>query len=165
MQKNSHARSVKQTSPQLYWFLLPISCLVLLDEWIKSIALQRLPFEGDLFVFQPIQLAIHKNFGIAFDIPFKMPVIVFFSIVIGFVLLQTAYKNRLSKPNIAIPSLMIVIGALGNLFDRLYYGFTVDYLIFFGTSAINISDIIIVSGVLLLLFTSRKQKNKLTKQK
>lgn len=134
--------------------------MVLLDEWVKYLALQRLPYEGDLLIERVIELAIHKNYGIAFNIPFKMPVIILFSVIIGIILLHTAYKKRHTNPEIAIPSLMIVIGALGNLFDRIYYGFTVDYLIFFGSSAINISDVVIVVGVLLLLFTTRKKKER-----
>jgi len=141
-----------------FWLLIPISLLVLLDEWIKYIALQRLPLEGDLLDHGMFALAIHKNFGIAFDIPFKMPLIIFTSLVIGFVLLNIAYKKWNSDPFVSFSSLFIIIASLGNLYDRIVYGFTVDYLIFFGRSALNISDFLIISSVLLLLFTSRQSK-------
>jgi lipoprotein signal peptidase len=47
---------------------------------------------------------------------------------------------------------MIVAGALGNLFDRWLNGFTTDYIILFRTSAINLSDVLIVVGMLAFLW-------------
>ena len=145
---------------RLYSFynLIPIGIIVLLDEWIKFIALKKLPAEGSLVDPGLIAFAIHRNSGIAFDVPFKMPIIILTSIVIGFFLLKIARKNFHRHPNIAVASLTIVIGALGNLYDRLIYQFTVDYIILFGRLAINLSDIVIVSGVVWLLLASRRNK-------
>jgi signal peptidase II len=65
-------------------------------------------------------------------------------------------KNVKAHPKIAFSSALILIGAVGNVFDRIFYGFTVDYLIFFGRSALNLSDLLIVLGVVLLLISSRR---------
>jgi lipoprotein signal peptidase len=46
------------------------------------------------------------------------------------------------------------------MYDRFVYDFTVDYIILFGTSAINLSDLVIVGGATLLLLTSREKKLK-----
>lgn len=145
-------------SPRIFWLLIPVSLIVLCDELLKFIALKRLPAEGSLVDPGFLSLAIHKNWGIAFDIPFKLELIILFSIVIGGFLLHTAYIRAKSHPQIAFATLVIVLGALGNIYDRLAYGFTVDYLILFGRSALNLSDIIIVSGVILLLISSRRKK-------
>ncbi len=147
---------MNEPRPAILWFLPLIAGFVLLDQFIKFFALQTFPDESKVSVQGLFTLAIHKNFGIAFDIPFKMPLIVLISILIGIALLVVAYKNGLNRPGITLSALMIVLGAAGNLYDRLVYGFTVDYLIIFGRSAINISDIIIVVGVILLLITSRR---------
>ncbi len=156
VQKNADTRSVNEPRPAILWFLPLIAGFVLLDEFIKFFALHTFPDESQVPVSGLFTLAIHKNFGIAFDIPFKMPFIVLISILIGIALLVVAYKNGLKRPGITLSALMIVLGAAGNLYDRLVYGFTVDYLIIFGRSAINISDVIIVTGVILLLITSRR---------
>ncbi|OGL94613.1 hypothetical protein A2348_01735 [Candidatus Uhrbacteria bacterium RIFOXYB12_FULL_58_10] len=132
-----------------------IALIVLLDEWVKWQALHNLPNESAIIKPEAVVFAIHKNWGIAFDIPFKMPLIILISIVIGAALLWVAARNALSRPIITFAALMIVIGAAGNLYDRLAYGFTVDYIILLGRSAINISDIVIVSGVITLLSASR----------
>ena len=164
MQENSDARSVKRKSLKQYWYLLPIFGVVLLDEWLKYKSLIKLPDEGSLVGSKFIAFAIHKNWGIAFDIPFKLEVVILITIVLAIILLQIAYKNFYKNPNISFSSLVIVLGACGNFFDRIYYGFTVDYIIFFGQSAINLSDIIIIFGVVLLLLSSRKNNNSLTKR-
>lgn len=130
--------------------------VVLLDEWLKFVSLQRLPQEGSLLHPGVIDFAIHKNWGIAFDIPFKLPLIVIVSIAIGVFLVNVIWKNRREHPEISAAAACILLGAAGNLFDRVVYGFTVDYIILFGRSAINLSDIIILTGVFWLLSASRR---------
>jgi lipoprotein signal peptidase len=151
---------MRPATQRIYWLLLPIAALVLLDEWLKVLSLQRLPAEGSLVDPGLIEFAIHKNYGIAFNIPFKLEIVLIISVFIGIGLIQVAYKHWKDKPAIAFSALMVVIGALGNMYDRFVYDFTVDYIILFGTSAINLSDLVIVSGALLLLLTSREKKPK-----
>jgi signal peptidase II len=159
VQKDPDARIVNLKSNRIFWLLIPITLIVACDEWLKSLAIKRLPLEGSLVDPGILSLAIHKNLGIAFDIPFKLELIILFSIVIGGVLLHMAYRHTRSHPQIAFAALVIVIGAMGNVYDRLAYGFTVDYLILFGRSALNLSDLVIILGVILLLmFSRRKQK-------
>jgi signal peptidase II len=146
--------------PSVYFWLIPTILLVLVDEWLKNINLHRLPSEGSLVDPRIVDFAIHKNWGIAFDIPFKLEFVVIISIIIGIVLAKVAYKNFRRHPDIAFASLMIIIGALGNLFDRIYYGFTVDYILILGRSAINLSDLVIILGVVLLLLASRREKRR-----
>lgn len=139
----------------ILWLLPLVGILVLADEIVKRKALDLLPDESALIDPGIIALAIHKNWGIAFDIPFKMPFILIVSSIIGIALLWVAHKNVREKPVVAFSAVMIVLGALGNMYDRVAYGFTVDYIILFGRSAINVSDIVIVAGVVSLLYASR----------
>ncbi|MBI4437374.1 signal peptidase II [Candidatus Uhrbacteria bacterium] len=144
----------------LYWLLVPVALLVLLDERAKYLGLARLPEEGSLVDPGVLALAIHKNWGVAFDIPFKLEFIVLISMLIGLGLLNTAWKHRHDRPRITLACAMIILGALGNLYDRVTYGFTVDYIILFGRSAVNLSDVVIVSGVVLLLLASQRRSHK-----
>ncbi len=139
----------------ILWLLPLVGILVLADEIVKNKALEYLPDESALTNPGVFALAIHKNWGMAFDIPFKMQLILVISSVIGIALLWVARKNFREKPVVAFAALTIVLGAVGNMFDRIAYGFTVDYLIFFGRSAINISDVVIVTGVVIMLYASR----------
>lgn len=158
VQKDTHARSVKQISHRLYWFLLPVAAIVAIDTLLKYEGLHRLPDEGSLVDPGILSFAIHKNWGIAFDVPFRMEFILFISIVIGLGLIHIAYKNWRLHPDISLSCGIIILGAVGNLYDRMTYGFTVDYIILFARSAINLSDIVIVAGVILLLLTSRRTR-------
>lgn len=147
---------MKKIEKHLYWFLLPALVLVLVDEKIKAFALKNFEDEQTLVNPNIINFAIHKNWGLAFDIPFRREFILLISVVIGFFLLEMIVKNFKSHPKIAFSSLIILIGAIGNVFDRIYYGFTVDYMIFFGRSALNLSDLLIIFGVVILLISSRR---------
>ncbi len=146
--------------PSALFWLAPATLLVVIDEWLKHVALERLPNEGSLLEPGLVDFAIHKNFGIAFDIPFRLEFTVLFSIIIGYFLIRIAYKNFKRNPDLSLACGVIIVGALGNLFDRLYYGFTVDYIILLGRSAINISDVMIVLGAVMLLLSSRRRKHR-----
>lgn len=148
---------MKSTSPKIYWSLLPIALLVFVDEWLKYRGLQTLPAEGGPLRSSLLDFVIHKNYGIAFDIPFRLGIIIAISLVIGVVLIDMAWKNRVTHPRITFSAIVILLGAAGNLYDRLAYGFTVDYILLFARSAINLSDVVILLGVVSLLMNSRKK--------
>jgi len=137
--------------------LLGVSAVVLADEWFKSWALVHLPAEGTVPAGL-LALIIHKNPGIAFDLPFKMPLIIAISLFIGAFLIRLAWTSRYSRPNASVFALMVVLGALGNLYDRVAYGFTVDYLMISGRLAVNLCDGIIIAGVVGLLFSGKLEK-------
>jgi signal peptidase II len=157
VQENHDARGVSFLNKQIYWLLIPVTLLVVLDEWLKYQALERLPLEGSLVDPELLSFAIHKNWGIAFDIPFRLELVILISLIIGYELIKTAVKHWQNRPFISFSALMIIAGACGNLYDRITYGFTVDYIILFGRSAINLSDVIIVLGVILLFLSSQKK--------
>ena len=54
---------------------------------------------------------------------------------------------------------LVIAGASSNLIDRVFFGFTIDYLRIL-TSVINVADIMIISGVLILLLP-KKERGKL----
>jgi len=53
---------------------------------------------------------------------------------------------------------LIIVGAVSNLIDRLYFGFVVDFISFFDYSIFNLSDAHIVCGVGLILIWELKNK-------
>lgn len=150
---------MKKFGTKIYWFLLPASAIIFVDEFVKALALKSFPDESTLTDRDLINFAVHKNWGLAFDIPFRRELILLISLLIGYFLVRIAYKNIVRHPDLSFASLIILIGALGNVYDRIVYGFTVDYIIFFSRSAINVSDILIIYGVVLLLLASRRSKD------
>lgn len=133
--------------------------VVIFDEIIKRIALSNFPkdwenTEGNRI----IEFVVHQNTGIAFDLPVWTPLILVLVVLIIAGLVGLAYKNRNSKPWLAAASIIIALGALGNLIDRIAYGFIVDYIIFpLSGSAFNLSDTVIIAGLVIILFSKRKK--------
>lgn len=138
-------------------WMITAAIIVAVDLWLKNWALQNAPGEDEI-TLSLFDIAIHKNPGIAFNLDIGMPLILLFSSIIGFILLRIAYKQRTSHPGISAAALIIVIGAIGNLVDRISQGFTIDYIILFARTAINLSDLVIITGVILFLTKSHTRK-------
>lgn len=99
-----------------------------------------------------------KNTGVAFSfLEGKVPLIIIMtSIVIIFILkyIKTTKPNKIES----ICYGLVLGGAIGNLLDRLIYGYVIDYLDFnlFGYSfpIFNLADTFIVIGIIILLILS-----------
>lgn len=154
---------MKQPTKHIYWLLFPVAALVVLDEVLKYWALHRLPPDGSLVDPGILAFALHKNYGIAFNLPIPLPLVTVITLVIACSLAWLAKTHWEKQPFVAFSGLVLFIGALGNLYDRIVYGFTVDYLILFGTSAINISDVVIILGALLLVRATQKETSPVDK--
>lgn len=102
-------------------------------------------------LFPFIDFILHKNPGITGDILVPMWIVVPITIGVLFHLINRALLLYREKPVATLSMIAIIAGATNNLVDRLINGFTTDYLMFFNTSIINISDVLIVGGVLIIL--------------
>jgi len=111
-------------------FLLAISLLFIDQTTKKFILWQNLPYQ--------------QNSG--------FPLLIPISIVLLILLFIWFIKNP--KPGL----LLIVIGGLSNLFDRLILGYVIDwiYLPFFPFSVLNLADIYITLGLLFTIFPPTK---------
>jgi signal peptidase II len=138
------------------FFTTTAALTALLDGALKVYAIQRLPQTGSRSGF--IDFILHKNPGIAFDIPVPLWIIAPLTIVVCAWLLWISYKHWKTQQYISTAANVVVIGALGNLTDRLVNGFTTDYILLFQRSAINLADILIVTGILALLWYTRERK-------
>lgn len=131
---------------------------VIADGFIKLLALQTFPEETET-KGRMVELAVHKNTGIAFDLPLWLPLVIAFSIIVLVWLVIIAFQKQKTSPWTTLAVITIALGALGNLFDRIFFGFVIDYIIIPATgSAFNLSDLVIISGLILLLWSKRKNK-------
>ena len=92
------------------------------------------------------------NRGVAFG--FSLPnilTVVLTLIIILFILLilKKEYENNVKF----FSWILILSGSISNLFDRIYYGYVIDYFTII-TGIINIADVLIVSGLLLYIYQS-----------
>ena len=98
-----------------------------------------------------------ENVGGAFGIG-KRYIILLFSILIIIGIIIYLIKNKLTKYN-NIPILMILSGSIGNLIDRIFRGYVIDFIEinFFNFPNFNISDICIVVGVVIIIIQLLKK--------
>lgn len=61
-------------------------------------------------------------------------------------------RNKLLEIKYVIPIAMIIGGAIGNLLDRLMFGYVIDFLQFGSFPVFNVADSFITTGVILLAF-------------
>lgn len=128
------------------------------DRALKLLALSV----GERAPAGPAAFTLFRNTGIAFSIP--VPERIFWPVAIAvFCLLVATFANAVRKSGAAAaPVFVILLGAVSNLADRVLYGATIDYFLFFGRSAVNLADGMIVGGVLYLIFRERRASKKVT---
>lgn len=127
--------------------------LVALDRFFKSLAINNFSEEPISIINDLFSLTYAVNPNIAFSIPVSGTLLNILIIVILFSLV--AHAKRLFKNNQTDTSLIIsaiILGASSNLFDRLKYGFVIDYISVDYFSIFNLADVIIFFGVALILF-------------
>ncbi|HHY43024.1 MAG TPA: signal peptidase II [Thermoanaerobacterales bacterium] len=109
---------------------------------------QTIPVINDIFHITYVQ-----NPGAAFGIFngktfFITAISLAVILIIAFVLIKYPIKHNVLKIVLAL----ILGGAIGNLVDRLRYGYVVDFLDFRIWPVFNISDCAIVVGVIILVY-------------
>lgn len=104
-----------------------------------------------------------KNTGAAFSIFSNntLLVIIISVIVIGFLLFYI-YKNKGNNKLENVSYAFILGGAIGNLIDRLVYGYVIDFLDFeilsYDAPIFNLADTFIVIGVILFLINTLRSR-------
>ncbi|GAA0743693.1 signal peptidase II [Clostridium oceanicum] len=130
---------------------------IAIDRFTKIWALNRLSKGPDIVILKDLLgFSYLENRGAAFGI-FQNKLI-FLVIITSIVMLGIIYFIIKYKPksNLLRFSLMLIVsGAIGNLIDRLYYNFVVDFIVihykdvyYFPT--FNVADMLVVVGTILL---------------
>ena len=129
--------------------------ICLFDQLTKYFALKKLLYKSIPVIKGIFHLNLTFNTGAAFGI-FKghnVFFIVFSLIIISFLALNFgAFKNRnlLSRCSVGF----IIGGALGNLFDRIRYGFVIDFIDLRVWPVFNLADTAITIGIFLLILST-----------
>lgn len=126
--------------------------LVLIDQVLKYfVDIGRPRFE----IFSWFRIVYAENFGIAFSLPITGWLTVVLTLIILGVL-----ANWWKKSLFNLPFVLLFAGAIGNLIDRMFRGFVVDYLSFWSFPIFNFADICISFGVALLFWHEFKEGRK-----
>ncbi len=129
--------------------------LVVADQLIKLLVIARLKPIGSLSVVNGfLRLNYVENTGAAFG-SFSshtaiLSIITLLAVIVGFYYLLSE-KIKFGFEYICI--LMVMSGGVGNLIDRVFRGFVIDYIepLFIDFAVFNFADILVTCGAVLLI--------------
>lgn len=147
--------------PGLAWFIW-VPLVFLLDQASKIGIINTLSFGESIKVLPGIQFTLAHNYGIAFSLFNKggsltqlalMATIIVICAIMGVWLAKTPRSDKWS----GIALVFIFGGALGNLCDRIWHGYVVDFIDFYvGTwhwYTFNLADVFVTLGAICMLKT------------
>lgn len=132
--------------------------LVVLDRLFKALAISLKP---EIYLFGDwFRIILAKNQGIAFSLPLfgwwlNSTIILIIICLLYFFVLKIKKIAYLE----AVLTLTIILGAGSNLYDRLKFGYVIDYFSLKYYSVFNIADGLILVGIVCLLWVT-VDKNK-----
>ncbi|WP_395794341.1 signal peptidase II [Aquimonas sp.] len=157
MAGSAHTPALKHSA--LIWLLLS-TVVIALDLWTKQIALDHLQYNQPVPVIDGwLNWTLLYNYGAAFSFLGNAggwQKWLFSGLAIGISALLTWWLARLPRADWrqALPFALVIGGAIGNLVDRLRFGYVVDFIdVYYKTHhwpAFNIADSAIVLGAILI---------------
>ena len=143
--------------------------IVILDLTTKQWIFNHLDF-GSVLVITPFLNIVHfQNTGAAFSFlseasGWQRYFFILVSLIAIFIIIRLIHQ-RLKKPSLCLALAFILGGAIGNLCDRSFYGFVIDFIYIhykaYYWPAFNVADSFISIGVALILYDAFKNKKPL----
>lgn len=145
------------TRQKRWFFVLGGVTLFVFDRFLKMLFLQ---FEGSWLVVDPwLQLSLLRNRGLAFGIAVSSVwVILPTALVLLLLLWQLVRLLRSDRDGVWLSLFFIFLGAVSNFFDRVSYGFVIDYVHLGWYPVFNLADVMIVAGIIGLICLDRRQR-------
>ncbi len=143
----------------LLWLALA-GVLLALDLWTKHLASQNLELFRPLVITPWLNLTLAHNEGAAFSLladagGWQRWFFTAIALIVSGVLLVWLKRLPNSARLLPVAIVMVLAGALGNMIDRIRQGYVVDFIDVhyqgWHWPAFNIADMVIVTGVILLL--------------
>jgi len=140
--------------------LVIITCVIFLDQLTKFLASKFLHLNTSVSLINNfLYLTLVHNRGAAFGM-FKNRLLIFvlisiFAIVLIFFYLRNKKSSFLSRLALGL----ILSGAVGNLIDRLRFGFVIDFIDFRVWPVFNLADSAVTIAALLLTWELCFKKN------
>ena len=142
-----------------YLFLVIVT--LCLDRWTKSLIQNRFSLNESVSVIDGLfNITYVQNTGVAFGIfsaissPAKSVLLSLLTIVAAVVVVVYSVRSPVRNRLLQIALGFILGGALGNLYDRIRFGYVIDFLEFYFHSyhwpSFNVADSAISTGVVLL---------------
>lgn len=129
--------------------------ILILDRILKVLS-NRYLLARDILLFDGLVRLTHvRNPGAAFGfLPSQRGLIIFVSILALIFVIRLFRKVSYKNLYFSIGFWVLISGILGNLFDRVFLGYVIDYIQILNSPIFNISDIAILIGMAAILFFS-----------
>ncbi len=131
--------------------LMIIVFLFVFDRFLKILALKE-KFNNYQIFGNLLKFNFTPNYYIAFSLPIKgaaLTIFIFF--IITFLLFYTVVMWQKKEYIIFLFLIAISLGSISNLWDRVKFGYVIDYFDLKYFTIFNIADILIVSSAILLI--------------
>lgn len=136
--------------------------IIALDQYIKSQVVTYMAV-GDTIplVKNVFHITYVSNPGAAFGIlPYQRP----FLLSAGVLMLAAGFfyysKIKIENPLVKFAGIIAAAGALGNMIDRITFGFVVDWFEVRGFPVFNVADVAIVVGMFIMMYVVIFQSEK-----
>jgi signal peptidase II len=154
----------KKTS--LHWLWLA-AAIIIIDQVSKIIVTHTLSFNVPVHVLPWLNLNLVHNKGAAFNFLSQFGDIALWlfigtAIIVSIFLCVWLYRLPASNRWLGVSLSLILGGAIGNLLDRLFYGYVVDFIHFhiqyWNFAIFNVADSAITIGAIMLIIDIFKRK-------
>ena len=150
-------------------YILIALLIVVLDFISKQWIFKHLDLGGSLVITSFLNIVHFQNTGAAFSFLSEASgwQRYFFMGIssIAIIMIIRLIRQRLKQPLLCLALTFILGGAIGNLLDRSYYGFVIDFIYVhydvYYWPAFNVADSFISIGVALILYDAFKNKKPL----
>lgn len=138
-------------------YILITILLIVIDQGVKFLVRANIPLGGHVsFLPHVLELTYVQNTGAAFSILSEHTwVLTLFSVIIVLIMVWALRRRVVTHPLGLIPCVMVIAGGLGNLIDRVFFGYVTDMFstLFMNFAVFNVADICItVGGVWLAVY-------------
>ena len=141
-------------------FILISALIPILDFAAKFFVFFNLSASDEIKTFIPfLSIVKVKNFGIAFGIlKGQTGLLILFISVILIALLYLVFSKKIKSKQLLVAISFIIGGGIGNLIDRMFFGYVIDYLkLSFFPPVCNLSDYFIcLGGLIIALYCLKK---------
>jgi signal peptidase II len=153
-----------------YLVFLIVPSIFLLDRWTKHLITENLIYLEGMDLTSFFSLVHVRNYGGAFGLlagyGFAKYIFMFLPLLIiaGLIYMMLAYRFSRGK---MFALALILSGAVGNIYDRIFIGYVIDFLDFYYKNwhwpAFNVADISISTGIGLWLLLEVRETIKARK--
>ncbi len=161
-------KHMEKSNMMKYMLFIVITVLVLLDQVIKFLADRILSQYETLAVIPSVlHLTFVKNYGAAFGILQNQRIfLLLITLAILIFIIWYFFRSNINNNLFFWSVILIVSGGVGNLIDRLFRGYVIDYIDFrlINFSVFNLADSYVFIGTVLMMiyfiFIEPKQDSK-----